>query len=366
MASRPRELLIVGPIGHPTGGIAQYIAQQRRHLADEVRISEYDIATPNGTGLPWFVRAALRSLVLAARFPFRSSPDLVHVHTSHYLSFYLSAFYTLFAAYVWDCPVVLHTHGSSFDEFVLTDSRALGRLQSWVFEASDAVVVLSEYWREVVEHRAPAEKVVVIPNAVSVEEYTPEFDADPPHVVFVSNHIRRKGLPEFVEAIRELSADPDLDFSVTICGSGPLSNLAETLADEYDRVEYLGYVDEATKRRVLREGSIYVLPTFAEGLPIALLEAMAAGNALVSTDVGGIPDLIKAGSGRTVSPGDVDDLVAALEGLVQSPGRVRTMARTNHRLAAGQYSWDAATSRLTALYQTLLADGESVPAEAVR
>ena len=358
-ASRERELLIVGPAGHPTGGVAQYIAQQRRNLPDDVRVSLYDNATPNGEGVRWFLGSALLSLYLAARFPFRPAPDLVHVHTSHYFSFYLSSFYTLFAAYVWGCPVVIHVHGSSFDEFVMTDSPLVARLQSWVFGASDAVVVLSEYWRRVVERRAPADRIVVLPNAVSVEDYAPSVDVDRPHVVFVSNHIRRKGIAEFVSAIRELSERPPREFEVTICGSGPLSNLAAELADEYDHVRYLGYVDEPTKHDVLDEGSIYALPTYAEGLPIALLEGMAAGNALVSTDVGAIPEVVGPANGLIVSPGDVEGLTAALQDLIDAPERVGEMARTNREFVVERYSWESVTDDLTALYDDLVSDRES-------
>ena len=354
-ASHPPELLVVGPAGHSTGGIARYIAQQRRSLSDGATVSVYDNSTPNGEGVRWFLRSTLLSLYLAARFPFRPAPDVVHVHTSHYFSFYLSSFYTLFASYVWDCPVVLHTHGSSFDEFVLTDSLLAQRFQSWVFASSDAVVVLSEYWRQVVERRAPEEAVVVLPNAVSVEEYTPEFGVEPPHVVFVSNHIRRTGLPEFVEAVRELSERPALVFEVTICGSGPLSDMASELAEAYEHVRYLGYVDEPTKREVLDGGSVYVLPTHAEGLPIALLEGMAGGNAVVSTDVGGIPELVGPENGVVVSPGDVEGLTAAMGELIDSPERVDAMARANRDLVVERYSWDSVTDDLTALYDDLLA-----------
>jgi glycosyltransferase involved in cell wall biosynthesis len=352
--AQPDELLIVGPAGHSTGGVARYIAQQQRYLPENVTGSVYDIATPNGEGPVWFLGAALRSLVLAFRFPFRSPPDVVHVHTSHYFSFYLSAFYTLFTAYVWDRPVVLHTHGSSFDEFVTTDSLPVRQLQSWVFDASDAVVVLSEYWYDVVGRRAPEEKLVVLPNAVSADEYTPAVDVDPPHLVFVSNHIQRKGIEEFVAAVRELSERTPLEFEVTICGSGPLSDLSSELAAEYDHVRYLGYVDEPTKREVLCDGSIYVLPTYAEGLPIAILEAMAAANAIVSTDAGGIPDLVGPENGLTVTAGDVGDLTDSLADLIQSPERVREMGQTNHELVTSHYSWAATTRRLDTLYEDLL------------
>jgi glycosyltransferase involved in cell wall biosynthesis len=346
----PIELLVVGPAGHRTGGIARYIAEQRTRLGDDVSLRVFDNATPNGSGWAWFAVALFRALVDLLRFPFRRPPDVVHVHTSHRFSFYLSSLYVLFAAYVWRRPVVLHVHGSSFDEFVLGAPPAVGALQSIAFSATDRVVVLSGYWREVLERRVPPEKLFVLPNAVDAAEYDPVFGADPPHVVFVSNHIERKGLPEFVEAVRTLKERDGGPFRVTIAGSGPLSNLAVDLADRYPDVEYRGYIAETEKRRLLDEGSIYVLPTHAEGLPIAVLEGMAGGNAIVSTDVGGIPDLVGEANGVVVPPGDVEQLTRAIERLVSSPERVRSMSEASRRRVEERYTWDSVVEELSGLY----------------
>jgi len=72
------------------------------------------------------------------------------------------------------------------------------------------------------------------------------------------------------------------------------------------------------KRDLLAEGTIFVLPSYAEGLPIAILEAMAAGNAIVSTSVGSIPEVITEKRGRIVKPGDPDALFAELQSLCDS------------------------------------------------
>ena len=106
------DLLIVGPAGHDTGGVARYIDEHRRILPSDIRTRTYDVATPRGSGVEHFLRASLVALADMARFPFRSRPDVVHVHSSHYFSFYLSAFYVLFASLVWRRPVVIHVHGS--------------------------------------------------------------------------------------------------------------------------------------------------------------------------------------------------------------------------------------------------------------
>lgn len=346
------DVLIVGPAGHETGGVARYVTEHGRVLPSGVTARTYDVSTARATDVRSFLRAGATALGDALRFPLVRPADVVHVHTSHYFSFLLSAFYVLFAAYAWRRPVVLHVHGSSFDEFVAADVPLLDRFQSLVFGASDRVVVLSEYWREVLGERVDEGKLVVLPNAVDPGGYDPQYGADPPHLVFVSNHVARKGIRELTEAVDDLLRSGP-EFEVTIAGSGPLARHAEDLAERFDRVTYVGYVPEAEKRSLLSRGSIYALPTRAEGLPIAILEAMAGGNAVVSTRVGSIPDVLGEENGVLVEPGDAGALRDGLRELLEDPERVERMARTNRELVETTYSWARTAAELRDLYADL-------------
>ncbi|WP_256687124.1 glycosyltransferase family 4 protein [Halococcus qingdaonensis] len=349
---RDTELLIVGRQG--PGGIGQYISEQRRHLAGRLHVSAHKSGAFDTEGVGAFVRSLLVIVWNMLSYTVRSRPDIVHIHSSHRFSFYRAGYYVLFSKYVWRCPVVFHVHGSSFDVFVSTESRPVRWFQSVVFGAADEIVVLSEYWKETLSKHTDPEKLTVIPNAVDAADYTPSFDGDVPHIVTVSNQLPRKGVVEFAEAVDELT-DRDLEFRVTIAGKGPLSNHSERLATTYDNVEYLGYISEEKKHELLGAGSIFVLPSHAEGLPIAMLEAMAAGNAIVSTTVGAIPEVIADERGLLVEPGDADGLADALAELVADPERVAAMGEANRRAASDEYAWETVTEELLATYDRNLA-----------
>lgn len=427
------DLLLVGPAGRSTGGVAQFLTEQRRHLPSSIDVSVHDDGTLEEAFTETPARAMASAAGSIAEFATRDPPDVVHVHSSHGLSFYRAAAYVCYASAVWDAGVVVHVHGSSFDDFLETDSRFARRVQSAVFEASDAIVVLSEYWRRAFEGHVAPEKVHVVPNGVDVEDYqtgqrldeptpaasdargdggTPQggpaesraadgtevtdasggadgIDAaettdaaqaieatdgtettDTTHAIdelptlsFVSNHVPRKGIVELVEAVERLQSDGTRPFEVRFAGDGPAAEHAESLAARSDRVEYLGYVSEEEKRSLLAESTIYALPSHAEGLPIALLEGMATGNAVVSTSVGSIPEVVDEENGRLVSPGDVDELTEALEWLIEHPERARRMGERNARLVREQYSWDAVIDRLVETYETVT--DESVTDESV-
>lgn len=352
-ASREYELLLLGTFGN--GGVGRYVEQQADWLGDVVDLAVYDMVTPPTTGSTRAFLLGLVSMIWAVvRFPFRRPPDVVHVHSSHWYSFYRASPYVLFAAYVWRRPVVLHVHGSSFDEFVGTESRPVQWLQSLVFDAVDGIVVLSEYWRTVVERRADPEKLHVLPNAVEPAAYQPREAAEPPRVVYVSSLLERKGVEELLAAVDSLDRRSDVDYRLSIAGDGPLADAVERVASDRPHVEYLGYVPTEQKRSLLEAGSVYVLPTRAEGLPIAMLEGMAGGCAVVSTPVGAIPEVIDEGDGGIlVSPGDPEALAEALATLVSSPERTRRMGRHNRELIEQRYAWSDARDRLLALYDDL-------------
>nr|WP_264475147.1 glycosyltransferase family 4 protein [Salinirubrum litoreum] len=355
---------MVGPAGHRTGGIAHYINHQHDLFDGAVRSRIHDTATPapEGTvalaGLLGEERAVFwhkcyRTLRALARFPFRRRPDLVHVHASDDLSFLRAGLYVLVSALFWRVPVVLHVHGPTFDEFVADARPPLSWFQSLVFEQSDAVIVLSEYWAESLAGRVAPEKLVVLPNAVTPGDFEPRDDADPPRVVVVSNLVPRKGIAELFDAVDSLT-DEGVEFEFVLAGDGPLRAEAEALAERHGTVTYHGYVSEAEKRRLLSEGTITVLASHAEGLPFALLEGMAGGNAVVATSVGSVPEVVGPENGRLVEPGDADALAAALGDLLADPETAREMGRRNRNLIEDRYAWDHVTDRLEALYREVV------------
>ena len=349
MTESDTDVLLVGTFGG--GGIHHYIENLMVHLPDTLGTETYDMRSdPNGEGIGWLLTSIVMSIAAAVRFPFRRRPDLVHVHSSYAFSFYRAAFYVFVVSSLWRRPIVFHVHGSSFDAFLETDSRLVRAVQSAVFERCDRIVALSDYWRRAFETRVPERKVEVVPNAVDPGLFDPEYDHDPTRVTFVSSLIRRKGVRELIEAVDELASDGSLDFELSIAGSGPLRESVEALESRHRHVAYRGFVTEREKRRLLSTGDVFVLPSHAEGLPIAMLEGMAGGNAVVSTTVGSIPEVIDEDGGVLVTPGAATALADAIGSLAGGDSPAERMGRKNRSLVCEEYAWETAAERITDVY----------------
>jgi glycosyltransferase involved in cell wall biosynthesis len=349
-----RSVLVVGPNKRDNGGMQQYMTNQVRCLEDRVETSSYDIGPPDQSGTFGFAVAVLLALRDAVAFPFECErPDVVHVHSAHRRSFYRAAFYVLFASLVWRTNVVLHVHGSSFDEFVETDFRPGQVVQSLVYAHADAIVVLSDYWKDVLSAKADPRKIVSIANAVDPAAYDPQYDQPVPHVSVVSYLSERKGIVEFLTAAERLVSEVDAEFRISIAGDGPQRENVERIVDRNDNMQYLGFVSEAEKADLLSESTIFALPSHAEGMPISILEAMAGGNAVLSTTVGSIPEVIGEEGGILVEPGDADALHDAATELVTSPDRVREMGERNRREIEERYDWESVSEKLLSVYDQL-------------
>jgi glycosyltransferase involved in cell wall biosynthesis len=368
--SSPESLLVVGPCRQETGGISQFIRGQAEELGDRLDVTVYNTSTPPERGalsagglakVRWLAVAALSAIARVVLFPLYLDADVVHVHASSRVSFYRKSVYIMLVRLLRDVPLVIHIHGSDFDAF-LQEAGPLRRAYiQTIFDQCSGVIVLSEYWANVLEEALDVSSISVVPNPVDAERFVPVYDVDPPRIVYVSNLIDRKGVEEFVTAIRRLLSWSDLEFTVDIAGRGPRSDLVTDLAAEFDAVEYHGFVSEAEKRALLDEGSIYVLPTYAEGLPISLLEGMAGGNAIVSTTVGSIPEVVGPDNGHLVDPVDVDDLVEALGALIRDDARRQAMGRTNRAAIEAEHTWAHISDRLLETYGGLTDGDDPAP-----
>lgn len=282
----------------------------------------------------------------------------VHSHMAMRGSFWRkSVFNTLARAF--GVPVIAHLHGSEFRQFVGSQPPWRQRLIRRELEACTQVVVLSASWAKLVREIAPAASVVEIPNHVdlpAVAQPGPVEAGHGPVVLFLGLVGDRKGvfdlLPAFAQALGDAPA-----MRLIVAGNGEVAR-AERMAQELGvggRVQFPGWVDGVAKEALLASASIYVLPSHNENFPVSVLEAMARALPVVTTRVGGIPELVRDGiDGLLVEPGDVAALASALASLASDQELQRRLGASGRSRIETTFSPDVVLPRLYAVYDGVL------------
>ena len=193
----------------------------------------------------------------------------------------------------------------------------------------------------------------------------PDRYSSAPHkgaeLLFVGRLAGVKGVPILLDAVARIAeAHPDL--RLTLIGDGPDRAALEARAAPLGpRVRFLGYQNQDKVAQALGTTDVFVLPSFAEGVPVVLMEAMASGVPVVTTQIAGVPELVRPGvSGDLVPPGDADALAQALDALLSNPARRRSMGAAGRATVQRDFSIRTEAQRLSDLFVSYSA-GKSPP-----
>jgi glycosyltransferase involved in cell wall biosynthesis len=257
---------------------------------------------------------------------FKRKIVLVHAHTASGMSFWRKMLF-FFPAFLLGVPCLLHLHGGGFPNFYERSNRFYKSLIRFVFDHVDCIIVLSDSWVEWARSISKNPSVVRIYNPVELPPVV-DFDLRESHsILFLGRLGEGKGTFDLLKAISRIVYKHQ-NLKLFLGGDGDLEQ-AEIVIQELglrSNVEILGWVSGAEKFSLLERVAIYVLPSYAEGLPMSVLEAMAAGLPVISTPVGGIPEIITSGlEGWLIQPGDVNGLSIALDNLLSDKDRRRQM-----------------------------------------
>jgi glycosyltransferase involved in cell wall biosynthesis len=250
--------------------------------------------------------------------------DLVYIHVAERGSAFRQALTTTLAS-AFGKPVVLHSHTADFHNFYARLSPTIKRALRGAFRKADRFIVLSQSWQQyfVNEVGLDSQRVIVLPNPVKIPDRLPDrTDLHPVKLVFLGKIGDRKGAFDLIEAIEKLPAATQSQIHLTMAGDGEVDRARQLVRqlDLTEQIAILDWVDEAQRNQLLAAAAIFVLPSYNEGLPMALLEAMSWSLAAISTPVGGIPELLTSGhNGLLVSPGDIPALTAALQMTIDNP-----------------------------------------------
>lgn len=335
------------------GGIATVVRGYRaQDLLDEEKVRY--LTTHRDTGPFGKLLAMLTAIPVFWMSVLTGRVGVVHAHVSFGPSFWRKWF-LLLPAYWRGVPVLCHIHAGTFKEYFNSGSSLRKTAIRYMFRRAFRVIVLTEAWRKWVLEVEPASKPEIIPN--SLDE---RFGLDLMDAVRVGNDILflgrigpGKGTFDLLAAfatVKKQIADARL-----ICGgdgdSAGLMEKARALGVDAS-VVYAGWVGAEKKETLLRQAAVLALPSYREGLPVVILEAMAFSLPVVSCPVGGIPQVVVEGeTGYLVEPGDVHALAETLIRLL-GDGELRArMGRRGRQVFDEHFSHRANLPKLRRLYR---------------
>ena len=281
-----------------------------------------------------------------------SKYDIVHVNMASDSSYYRKSVF-IRTAKTCRKKVVIHQHGGNFPEFYAKELSDRGRQRvKKVLSMGDAFLVLGATWREFFGTIIGREKITVLPNAISIPERK-EKQYGTHKILFLGRLCKEKGIGELLEVMPKLQAQyPDVRLYLAgIWEDWELKSRAEQLKD---CVTDLGWIGGAEKQRYLGDCDIFVLPSYFEGQPVSVLEAMAYACGIVTTRTGCIPDMITEGdTGLYALSKDTKTLEESLSKLLAAPELCRILGNNARSKVEAEFSIDNNIKRLLAVYESV-------------
>jgi len=357
----PRHIVMLGPSTDSLGGIASVIDVYQRHgWFERWSVRFYETTKPSIGRLRklWIGLCVLCTLFWDMC---HGRIILIHAHVACNASFWRKSIY-LWIAHSFGIPTIFHLHGAEFMHFYSSRSRAGKWYIRRLLDRVSEIIVLSSQWKNNIRTLTDNPHIDIVFNPIAVVSQSTDIPKYPdscrkyPHqLLFLGRLGARKGIDDLIAATITLA--PQYPALRVICGGdGEVERIRNIVAKQGlgDRYHIPGWISGEDKSRLLVQSGIYVLPSYDEGLPMSILEAMSAGLPVISTTVGGIPDMIDNGKeGWLIQPGDISALAKYIELLLNNPALQTQMGQAGRERVEQQFTPQRIFSRLDTIYQRL-------------
>lgn len=279
--------------------------------------------------------------------------DIIHIHVASNGSFYRKSIIVLLGK-LFKKKIVFHIHGGAFDEFYHLECNKLQKKYiNYIFNKVDLILVLSKEWKTKILTYSDNKNVKVLHNAVEIPE-TNLYNSNSNNITLLGRLSEEKGVYDLIEVVNDILKIKNVNF--ILAGDGDLEKLKTTIKlKNVKSTEVLGWIDSKQKCELLKNTSILVLPSYHEGLPMAILEAMSYGIPVVATNVGGIPSIIKDNyNGFLIKPGDNSNLKECIIKLISNQELRNNFSQNTYKNISKEFSLKSNVDILYTLYKKLL------------
>lgn len=282
---------------------------------------------------------------------------IAHIHTAAGASFKRKIIMARTAKF-FGKKVVLHMHAADFVEFY-SESHGKNQIIKDI-QLCDRLIVLSPQWRDFfISIGINRQKIIILNNIVNAPSCKGKRSNDSPPVVrllFLGWLGKRKGIWDLLDVIVSHHDELRGKLKFRFGGNEFEDKINETIRDNHleDIVSFEGWVNGEKKTALLEWANCFILPSYNEGLPISILEAMSYGMPIISTPVGGIPEVVKDGkNGVLVTPGNKEQIWQAIKHYIDNPARIEREGAKSVEIVK-PYTPDFVLNNLKKIYIDLL------------
>jgi len=345
-----KEILMLGT--YEKGGMREVVNQYLSIDFKDYRIIYIPTHVERNTlvKLSVFIVSIIRSIPL---FIHRDL-TIVHLHCSKKGSFFRKYIFLILAK-MFRKKIILHTHGSDFFEYYHSSNSISKAFIKHFFQLPDVLIALSEQRKKEYAALFKIRRITVVPNFVSLpgQSRIAGKNKSKVQLLMLGRVGERKGTADLINIFKKLD---NKHMILKIAGDGESKQyrkMVKALGLEED-ISFLGWVDGKKKTDLFEDSDIFILPSYQEDLPMAILEAMSYGLPIVATNVAGIPSLVRNGyNGYLFEPGDINDCVMKLKSLIADSALRQKFGKNSLEMVKKQFEQSIVAKQIQGLYDTL-------------
>jgi len=325
---------------------------------DVLNNSGYNVLLNSG-----FKRTVVGTLITLnkiAMLPFiliKSRPDIVQIHTSDYLNFWENSI-NIIIAKLFLRKVIVRFGGSMFNVFFERSPSPIKTLIRAILQLPDKIIVQSRFWESYFSKLVDKNKIVILPNCIDwrlYENKKRKKTSEYLDVLFLGSiYAKRKGIFDILKSIPlVLEKHSNIRFILVV----PNKEIKALCSNKKfaNSVVFKEWINGSEKLETFKNSDIYILPSYGEGFPNTILEAMASGLPVIATNVGAIPEVIIEGeNGFLINPGDYQSLSNCLLELINNKRLREKMGENNVRKVKNQYDVSLVFEKLALEYEKIL------------
>lgn len=286
---------------------------------------------------------------------FNKDLRIIHVTSSQGASFLRKSIIIMLAK-TFNKKTIIHIRGSDFDDFYYKGGFLRKKYISYTLDKADIVLVLSGYWKNFVKKISKNQNIKILYNPVVIQDIDPVKKQlnNPLNILFTGRIGQRKGVYDIIEAVKYIK---NLNITINLYGDSEVEKAREVVNSHnlYNIININSWITGEKLEQAYKDADFFILPTYSEGLPNSVLEAISYSLPVISTPVGGIPEIVEDGiNGFLVKPGDYITLAEKIDLLSGDRELRNQMGQKSLKIAEEKFDIKVILSQIRQIHKDLL------------